>query len=177
MECTEIQRWAAGLYVWKSEWEPLDFQDSAVCWRFLQMQKWKQKKTNISWIGKAVTHTRRRNQQRIYPYMFICTMNRESESDKSELTFGSCGPGGGLAAQHLLLLHLAGSSIQLLQHGGAQLGQALPVQLGLLTDAVNGQRVCSQALGMRTNQSVNPQEVLTLNNWNTSGWFQWQQQL
>lgn len=48
---------------------------------------------------------------------------------KSVFTFSICGPGGGIITQLLLTLQPAGSCVQLLQHGGAQLQKALSIQL------------------------------------------------
>lgn len=65
------------------------------------------------------------------------------------LTLGVRGPGGGLRARLLLFPPPAGAGVQLLQHGGAELPQALLVQARLLADAVDGQRVGRQALQER----------------------------
>lgn len=60
----------------------------------------------------------------------------------------------GVAAKLRLLLCLAGASVQLLQHGGTQLLQVLPIQMRLLADAVDRQRVCGQALEDRNTRVI-----------------------
>lgn len=70
------------------------------------------------------------------------------------LTFGICGSGGDVPAQLILIVCPAGAGVQLLQHDGAQLAQALLAQPRLLFDTVDGQYICRQALETRTQESV-----------------------
>lgn len=69
------------------------------------------------------------------------------------LTFSVWRSGGGVATL-LLLMCPAGAGVQLLQHDGTQLVEALTVQPRLLPDAVDTQHVCRQALGSTTPKSV-----------------------
>lgn len=75
-------------------------------------------------------------------------------SDRAVLTFGICGSGGDVPTQLILIMCPAGAGIQLLQHDGAQLAQALLAQPRLLFDTVNRQYICRQALETRTQKSV-----------------------
>lgn len=75
-------------------------------------------------------------------------------SDGAVLTFSVCGSGGDVLTQLILIMCPAGAGIQLLQHDGAQLAQALLAQPRLLFDTVNRQYICRQALETRTQKSV-----------------------